>query len=220
MTFAVNTTSIGLLRNLLNRQDYVDAAEKLDHPSDIMNMLEFILLVLRTPSSFSNPGPNRDTNRRARRLMSKIISRSSIMPMSLFLTGLTMPGDRDLIGSEGFGLAFKGEHEGKAVALKVLYNVHHNVVCTSPTGRSSQIPFLNFVSKQDFCREALMWRSLHHKFLLPFLGIYENEASSQLFLVSPYMTNGTLAQWRKRVVPSLLEVEMRVRFILFLQFLY
>ena len=65
-----------------------------------------------------------------------------------------------------------------------------------------------------------MWRSLHHNFLLPFLGIYENEASSQFFLVSPYMTNGTLAQWRKRAAPSMLEVEMRVRFILFLQFLY
>ena len=50
------------------------------------------------------------------------------MPRSLFLTGLTMPADRDLIGGEEFGLVFKGEHEGKAVALKVLYNVHHNVV--------------------------------------------------------------------------------------------
>ena len=133
MTFAVNTTSIGLLRNLLNRQDYVDAAEKLDHPSDIMNMLEFILLVLRTPSSFSNPGPNRDTNRRARRLMSKIISRSSIMPMSLFLTGLTMPGDHDFIGGGTFGLVYKGEHEGRAVALKVPYKTRNNGVCHPPT---------------------------------------------------------------------------------------
>ena len=65
-----------------------------------------------------------------------------------------------------------------------------------------------------------MWRSLHHNFLLPFLGIYEKEALSQFFLVSPYMTNGTLPQWRKRAAPSMLEVEMRVRFILFLQFLY
>ena len=65
-----------------------------------------------------------------------------------------------------------------------------------------------------------MWGSLHHEFLLPLLGIYENEVLSQFFLVSSYMKNGTLAQWRKRVVPSLLEVEMRVRFMLFQQFLY
>ena len=65
-----------------------------------------------------------------------------------------------------------------------------------------------------------MWGCLHHEFLLPFLGIYEKEVSWEFFLVSPYMTNGTLAQWRKRVVPSQLEVEMRVRFVPFLPFLY
>ena len=65
-----------------------------------------------------------------------------------------------------------------------------------------------------------MWRSLDHKFVLPFLGVYENNGSSQCFLASPYMKNGTLAQWRKKVVPSPLEVDTRVRLILFLQFLY
>ncbi len=57
-----------------------------------------------------------------------------------------------------------------------------------------------------------MWRSLHHKFVLPFLGIYENEAAGHIFLVSPYMTNGTLSQWRKKQTPSLLDIEKRVRF--------
>lgn len=39
-----------------------------------------------------------------------------------------MPSDRDLIGGGGFGLVFKGEHEGKAVALKVLYKTRTNNV--------------------------------------------------------------------------------------------
>ncbi|KAF8339493.1 hypothetical protein F5887DRAFT_460000 [Amanita rubescens] len=122
--------------------------------------------------------------------MSKIISRSPVLPRSLFLTGgLTMPGDRDLIGKGTFGLVFKGEHAGKAVALKALYKTRKNV---------------------DVCREALMWRSLHHKFVLPFLGIYENEAAGRIFLVSPYMTNGTLSQWRKKQAPSPLDIEKRV----------
>ncbi len=45
-----------------------------------------------------------------------------------------------------------------------------------------------------------MWRSLEHKFVLQFIGILEieDEIAPQLFLVSPYMANGTLAQWRKR----------------------
>ena len=53
-----------------------------------------------------------------------------------------------------------------------------------------------------------MWRSLNHNYVLPFLGIYEDESES--FLVSPYMENGTLAQWRKEVKPSIAEIEERV----------
>jgi hypothetical protein len=56
-----------------------------------------------------------------------------------------------------------------------------------------------------------MWRSLNHKFVLPFLGIYEEESASCFFLVSPYMKNGTLAQWRKIANPSTAKIEERVR---------
>ncbi|KAF8700273.1 hypothetical protein AX14_000817 [Amanita brunnescens Koide BX004] len=53
-----------------------------------------------------------------------------------------------------------------------------------------------------------MWRSLNHNHVLPFLGIYEDESAS--FLVSPYMKNGTLAQWRKKRRPSIAEIEERI----------
>ena len=56
-----------------------------------------------------------------------------------------------------------------------------------------------------------MWRSLDHNLVLPFLGIHEDESASQLFLVSPYMKNGTLAQWRKKTNPSIVDIEERVR---------
>ena len=54
-----------------------------------------------------------------------------------------------------------------------------------------------------------MWGSLKHKFVLPFLGIYESEGGTmpQFFLVSPFMENGTLAQWRKKVNPSITKIE-------------
>ena len=131
---------------MLTREDYVDAAEKLNNSSDIKNVLEFILFVLRN-RYFSNLDHNVDTNRRARRLMSKIISKSPVMPRSLFLTGLTMPSDRDLIGGGGFGLVFKGEHEGKALALKVLYKTHNNNVVRHLPADPLKCPFLTFVSK-------------------------------------------------------------------------
>ena len=63
---------------------------------------------------------------------------------------------------------------------------------------------------QDFCKEALAWRSLSHRFILPLLGIFEDKLR---YLVSPLMTNGTLAQWRKNKPPSIiLEVHRLVRF--------
>ncbi|KAF8339469.1 kinase-like domain-containing protein, partial [Amanita rubescens] len=63
-----------------------------------------------------------------------------------------------------------------------------------------------------FCREALIWRSLKHKFVLPFLGIHEirNITVPQFFLVSPYMKNGTLAQWRKQADRPIAVIEERL----------
>ncbi len=42
-----------------------------------------------------------------------------------------MPEKRDYIGSGGFGRIFKGELQGAAVALKVLYKSDNNVVSPS-----------------------------------------------------------------------------------------
>ncbi|KAF8339447.1 kinase-like domain-containing protein, partial [Amanita rubescens] len=66
--------------------------------------------------------------------------------------------------------------------------------------------------QQAFCREALMWRSLDHKFVLPFLGIHEIKDTPvpQFFLVSPYMKNGTLARWRKQANPPIAVIEERL----------
>ena len=44
-------------------------------------------------------------------------------------------------------------------------------------------------------QRVLAWRSLMHSYILPLLGLFEMEP--QLFLVSPYVTNGTLTQWRQ-----------------------
>jgi hypothetical protein len=54
-----------------------------------------------------------------------------------------------------------------------------------------------------------MWAMVKHKFVLSFLGIYKEQ--EEMFLVSPYMENGTLAQWRKNANPSVTETWERVR---------
>ena len=121
-----------------------------------------------------------------------------------------MQDKRDYIGRGGYGNVFKGELCGAVVALKVLYkNDANNLV-------NFQCLFLRrrclFSFRQAFCREALMWGSLRHNFVLPFLGIHEEGGTA--FLVSPYMENGTLAQWRKNTNPSIAQMTERVWFLL------
>ena len=63
--------------------------------------------------------------------MIKIISKMPVMPSFLFVTGVSMPANREYIGGGGFGHILKGELKGKAVALKVLYKTDNDVVCCS-----------------------------------------------------------------------------------------
>jgi hypothetical protein len=181
---------------------------------DVKNLLDFMLYLLRNRCLSNPPDTSIDIKKRARRLMFKIISNMPVVPPSLMVTQVRMPAERDYIGSGGFGRIFKGELQGNTVALKVLYRSGNNVV--SPSCRSVTT-FSLILTRQAFCREALMWGLLKHKFLLPFLGIYvlEGGATPQFFLVSPYMKNGTLAEWRKKANPSAAEIERLVSFFSF-----
>ena len=203
-----NATTIDLLRRLLSRDDYVGIAEKMRQDSDVMNLLEFTLHILRH-HCLSYQDATMDISQRARRLMLKIVSKTPVVPRSFIVTGVSLPDKRDYIGFGGYGNVFKGEFRGTVVALKELYkNDVNNLV-------SFQSLFLRhrclFSFHQAFCREALMWGSLKHNFVLPFTGIHE-EDNGTVFLVSPYMKNGTLAQWRKNTNPSIAQITERVWF--------
>ncbi|KAF8333298.1 WD40-repeat-containing domain protein [Amanita rubescens] len=187
-TPSADAAIVELICKLLLREDYVSVVGQLKHAEDAKNLLDFMLHLLRN-RWLSSPNATMDINQRARRLMFKIISKMPIIPSSLFVTGVSMPVNREYIGGGGFGQILKGELSGKAVALKLLYKTDNGVA---------------------FCREALMWRSLDHNLVLPFLGIHEDECASQFFLVSPYMKNGTLAQWRKKANPSIVDIEERM----------
>ena len=56
--------------------------------------------------------------------------------------------------------------------------------------------------EKDLIREAVPWGSLSHRFILPLLGIYAE--NSRLFLISPFMANGTLRQWRDAILSKLM----------------
>ncbi|KAF8325694.1 kinase-like domain-containing protein [Amanita rubescens] len=92
-----------------------------------------------------------------------------------------------MISMGGYGRIFRGEHKGQQVALKVVDQGVHDDSLT-----------------KDFCREAITWRSLSHRFILPLLGIFEE--NSQLILVSPFMENGTLTRWRSKQKRDVVEI--------------
>lgn len=58
----------------------------------------------------------------------------------------------------------------------------------------------------DLCKEAITWKSISHRFILPLLGIYEEKPL--LFIAFPLMVNGTLTQWRRdrRERPDVAEI--------------
>ncbi|KAF8333355.1 kinase-like domain-containing protein, partial [Amanita rubescens] len=97
------------------------------------------------------------------------------------------------VGGGYFGDIFEGKHRGQVVALKLLRKADSS-------------------DNLLFYREALIWRSLKHKFILHFFGIYELGMGtvSRLFLVSPYMKNGTLIRWRQKENPPVAEIQLRI----------
>lgn len=56
--------------------------------------------------------------------MFELISKTHIMPKSLFITSIKKS---DAIDAGGFGCVFKGEYKGQLVALKVLNKPYHGV---------------------------------------------------------------------------------------------
>ncbi|KAF8325732.1 kinase-like domain-containing protein [Amanita rubescens] len=190
ITSVVNASIINLVCRILAREDYLGVVDQLSQAPDVQNLLDFLLHLLRD-RRLSNLDTTTDINGRARRLMFKLNSKMPVIPPSLIVTGVNMPAERNYVGSGGFGRVFEGKLQEEVVALKVLYKSDNDV---------------------SFCREALMWGSLKHKFVLPFYGIYEvsDGRVPQFFLVSPFMTNGTLAQWRKKADPSVSEIEERI----------
>ncbi|KAF8623805.1 hypothetical protein AX15_006184 [Amanita polypyramis BW_CC] len=144
--------------------------------------------------------------------MFKLFSNVPVIPKSLFITEVVPKINLDYISMGGFGCVFEGEYRGSQVALKILYKVRHKDVgeCFLPDSLDAD----NCVNQESLikglCREALVWRSLSHRHILPLLGIYEEK--SRLFLVSPYMKNETLSRWRSTHKSSMAEIQKRVCF--------
>ncbi|KAK0486542.1 hypothetical protein IW261DRAFT_1456002 [Armillaria novae-zelandiae] len=112
------------------------------------------------------------------RVLSKI---RNIVPSSfLFSSNLTKEGTNFITGG-GFADIWKGRLHSTQVFLKVLRIFPPKIV------RENIL--------RQFCREALVWRQLHHPNILPFLGVNGDLFDPSFCLISPWMKNGNLMSY-------------------------
>ena len=141
----------------------------------------------------------------------KLINKTDVSLKFLLITDVRIESYHDAVGMGGFGRVYRGDHKGQQVALKVLDKEVGIAIFSLPAPKINTGSIYKDSRKKDFCREALAWRSLVHKFILPLVGIFEEK--SQQFLVSPLMKNGTLTQWRKsKPPPPVVDVHRLVSF--------
>lgn len=82
------------------------------------------------------------------------------------------------IGIGCFSDVFKGTWNGKAVAIKVLTEA---------------------APPKLFVREMAIWKTLNHPNVLELYGASSATANPPWFFVSPYMKNGSLVEYLKRI---------------------
>ncbi|KAK1235176.1 Rho GTPase activating protein [Marasmius sp. AFHP31] len=116
------------------------------------------------------------------RMMLHLSKRSGLCPNCLNIKNVKRIGDWP-IGGGGFGDVWKGKIDDHVVCLKVV-----------------KVYAMSDVQKllKEYMGEAIVWQSLHHPNLLPFMGMYYlDKAREQLCLVSPWMDRGNLVRYLK-----------------------
>lgn len=83
----------------------------------------------------------------------------------------------------GFADVHQGEWKGLAVAVKRL-----RVFDDDPEEKRERI-------RKALFREALIWRTLKHRNILPLLGVDMTTGSAPFLMISPWMANGNIVQY-------------------------
>ena len=134
--------------------------------------------------------------------MLRLSSKSGIYPKTLVQNSVTIKGSNSLAAGQ-FGVVWKGTFQGQQVAVKFL-----GPYATSNASQHVKVSFSIFLQRfvpkliffQKIFQETLIWRQLRHINVLPFLCLHHPEKdSSRLGLVSPWMQNGNLQEFLRRV---------------------
>jgi serine/threonine protein kinase len=134
-------------------------------------------------------------------LLIKLASTSQQLPPSLYVTGVVIGEGRDPKRWGGFADVYLGQYEGRSVALKKL-----KISDWGPQRlKVHKVQLLTLVNEvvtdimQMLCREALVWKQLHHPNVLPFIGIDAGTFRSTecLCMVSDWMERGTVMEFMR-----------------------
>ncbi|KAJ7646718.1 kinase-like domain-containing protein [Roridomyces roridus] len=123
-----------------------------------------------------------EENKKAQRIIRKLSEASDRLPSSLFIKGVTARDVHPTFGG-GFSDVYRALYDKRPVALKRMRYFLEG----------ADLRRINL----KFCREALVWKDLHHPYIVPFIGIDRDSFPSSLCMVSPWMKHGTVLSYLK-----------------------
>jgi len=128
----------------------------------------------------------------------RVCGRYGVVPASYVLTGVV----RDEPVPQKTGIVTKtwrGTYKAKPVAIKIFKVAagrrDYDEIRTVRRNPKSFNPLITHRLRhsQRFCKEAVLWKRLTHKNILPFLGISRDVA--EFCLISPWMKNGSIVEY-------------------------
>ncbi|KAK1229850.1 cell division cycle- protein [Marasmius sp. AFHP31] len=123
-------------------------------------------------------------------VMIRLSRNSGLHPQCLTIQNVERLGEYPE-GGGAFGDVWKGKIGGTLVCVKVIR-------AFSATDIEKML--------KDYMQEAIVWRQLNHRNLLPFMGIfYLDNNTKRLCLVSPWMTHGNLVEFLKEAPPNVVD---------------
>ncbi|PBK94140.1 kinase-like protein [Armillaria gallica] len=105
----------------------------------------------------------------------------NVFPDSFIRRDIRRKGNYPCTGG-GLSDIWEGDMGGRPVCLKVLRTF-------------SLSNYEKEALLKNLCREALVWKQLHHKNILPFLGVNYEYFKPRCCLISPWMKNGNIISY-------------------------
>ena len=136
------------------------------------------------------------------RYLRKICGNQGLIPRSLAIQFRYDPTVCPLYRG-AFADVWKGHHDGRDVAAKVLRlppkNDSKPVIKVGSCFRRDPprcVPMAELCDLQNFCRDVVTWKSLHHPHVLQLIGV--TMTGGKFVMVSEWMKNGNILEFVAR----------------------